>query len=583
MKAELYHKTGLIPIFDYSSCVIKSDHLVPKELCDVLRNAVHVLEDVPDREKDWHPGTTHKVLDLVHPSLWPLIYGRSRVLLDKRIGVLDALDYCGTGTVVPKPSLIETPGPMDRWNNETEIVAVSQKFQWLPCDVVLDGQSAKIDSYINNLHPVNHANLYPIIEKFIEKSLAAWDVIYRWPKEFETQRLTTRNAEAQCGATNICNWDCQPWNRPAEEGEDLDADEPFQPGYYDSERFKRDHAWFTRTHPIELPEPVPGAAHHVRLSASDVKSSGFFNGASRIQVIVKLANIHLTPEDPEYKFEASKELADFYAAEPPESLDQGSDASSFHEVPSEGSSTPSDVSSTNRPPSLNLSDYHSIYADNDTSEYEGGSWHTEGMLNERICATALYYYDSENVSDCDLDFRTLANREELSTHLNYRQSSHHPISQIFAIPNVNRDALQYIGGVRTTNTPATGDDDTRAVFFPNLLQHKVSHFRLADPTRPGHRKILALFLVDPAVPVISTANVPPQQRDWWDCDKPIGEVLANRLPAELAKMVTDEITEFPIGTEEAKRIRLELMEERSAGQDKTEEGLSWRDWNFCEH
>ena len=34
-----------------------------------------------------------------------------------------------------------------------------------------------------------------------------------------------------------------------------------------------------------------------------------------------------------------------------------------------------------------------------------GGWHVEGQLNERICATALYYLDSENISDNSLSFR----------------------------------------------------------------------------------------------------------------------------------------------------------------------------------
>ena len=40
--------------------------------------------------------------------------------------------------------------------------------------------------------------------------------------------------------------------------------------------------------------------------------------------------------------------------------------------------------------------------------------------------------------------------------------------------------------------------------FPNVVQHRVSPFRLADPTRPGHRKLLALFLVDPHIRILST-------------------------------------------------------------------------------
>ncbi|KAL1979846.1 hypothetical protein VTN96DRAFT_5054 [Rasamsonia emersonii] len=41
-------------------------------------------------------------------------------------------------------------------------------------------------------------------------------------------------------------------------------------------------------------------------------------------------------------------------------------------------------------------------------EYEGGSWHVEGQLNEHICATALYYYSNENITPSTLSFRQRA-------------------------------------------------------------------------------------------------------------------------------------------------------------------------------
>ena len=50
--------------------------------------------------------------------------------------------------------------------------------------------------------------------------------------------------------------------------------------------------------------------------------------------------------------------------------------------------------------------------------------------------------------------------------------------------------------------------------WPNTLQHRVAPFELADRTKPGHRAIVVAFLVDPYSPVLSTAVVPPQQRNW---------------------------------------------------------------------
>ena len=37
--------------------------------------------------------------------------------------------------------------------------------------------------------------------------------------------------------------------------------------------------------------------------------------------------------------------------------------------------------------------------------YNGGAWHVEGMGNEAIVATAIYYYSQENVTPSTLSFR----------------------------------------------------------------------------------------------------------------------------------------------------------------------------------
>ena len=58
--------------------VWQSDALIDDELRSRLREAVRVLEDVPDAERDWHPGSDEQVLDLVHPSLFGLVRGVSR-------------------------------------------------------------------------------------------------------------------------------------------------------------------------------------------------------------------------------------------------------------------------------------------------------------------------------------------------------------------------------------------------------------------------------------------------------------------------------------------------------------------------
>ena len=100
----------------------------------------------------------------------------------------------------------------------------------------------------------------------------------------------------------------------------------------------------------------------------------------------------------------------------------------------------------------------------------------------------------------------------------------------------------------------------RCIAFPNIYQHLVSPFKLADPTRPGHRKIAVLFLVDPTIRVPSATDVGMQQADW--VRRELGETtLWLRLPVELR----DKVWEYaPVMTrEEAEKYRGELMKERT--------------------
>ena len=55
-----------------------SDRLIPDSLRQELLEGVAMLEDIPEWKKDWHPGSNMQVLDLVHPSLYPLTYGVTR-------------------------------------------------------------------------------------------------------------------------------------------------------------------------------------------------------------------------------------------------------------------------------------------------------------------------------------------------------------------------------------------------------------------------------------------------------------------------------------------------------------------------
>ncbi|KAL9104294.1 MAG: hypothetical protein Q9163_000735 [Psora crenata] len=166
--------------------------------------------------------------------------------------------------------------------------------------------------------------------------------------------------------------------------------------------------------------------------------------------------------------------------------------------------------------------------------YKGGSWHVEGQANESICATALYYYDCDNISESLLAFRQQVQKLD-----------------VFEFPHVRNDfdAVETIlgfeeGGPSIQNLGKVVTREGRLLTFPNVMQHQVQPFRLADPTRPGYRKILALFLVDPNFRIISTANVPPQQKAGWV--EAINEDVRSRaIPQEIVDRIL-EVADFPI-------------------------------------
>ena len=113
----------------------------------------------------------------------------------------------------------------------------------------------------------------------------------------------------------------------------------------------------------------------------------------------------------------------------------------------------------------------------------------------------------------------------------------------------------------------------RCVAFPNLYQHQVQPFHLEDPTKPGHRKILVFFLVDPTQRVLSATDVAPQQREW------VTEAMHNagqnsalaKLPSELLMMISDE-NKGAMTRLEAEEYRKELMSERVVSVEESHWG-----------
>jgi len=78
-------------------------------------------------------------------------------------------------------------------------------------------------------------------------------------------------------------------------------------------------------------------------------------------------------------------------------------------------------------------------------------------------------------------------------------------------------------GERNQEIGSISTSEGRCIAFPNIYQHRVSPFELIDKTKPGHRKIVALFLVDPTLgqprpvnpnPIAPKADEEPTEDAW---------------------------------------------------------------------
>lgn len=121
-----------------------------------------MLENFPDNEKNWHPRSTKQVLDLVHPSLYCIVYKHTIA----REGYM-AQVCC------PSP---ESPSGSDP-DGGYAAAFLSEDFSWLPTNFSIspNGKAAKALAYINNLSPWKHAALYPVIEQIVACFVPMWE------------------------------------------------------------------------------------------------------------------------------------------------------------------------------------------------------------------------------------------------------------------------------------------------------------------------------------------------------------------------------------------------------------------------
>jgi hypothetical protein len=144
----------------------------------------------------------NQVLNLVHSSLFPLVYGKTRVLEIGTVDLRNCFDSAGQGKIAVADQRIEELSDLPSKHMLYGLDKKkfwSTKFQCLPCEAKFqdeDSEDVRITSYINNPHPIRHERLYKVVEKIVKASIKSWnEMISRSHHGCLALRIKTRGAE----------------------------------------------------------------------------------------------------------------------------------------------------------------------------------------------------------------------------------------------------------------------------------------------------------------------------------------------------------------------------------------------------
>jgi hypothetical protein len=687
-KAKLFRTTKHIAIFDSASCLVKSDVLVSPKLLEKLQVQVEPLvtevramqdwldshplpegtvsgsvdaggyyEDVPDAGSDEDgfsssdsglasdsnfprqppsgsikitrpkPPTNAQVLNLVDPSMFPLVYGKTRVLTDgSTVDLERALCSVGRGELASYQPLnlissVRLLNDMNllrrtfRGQINSRLYRWSDRFQWLPCEVAFAGQpgttDTKITSYINNLHPNFHKSMYTTIEKVISNSIKPWNEVvvfrdrYRKPPRIKTFGVS--------------------WVPPYPDwGYDL---EPLDLEKYAQDRYSRLYGY--QANPSTINSSIDLARFHGEYQEAQIKVLEFLSVPDPVFSEPGLPRgDQLNMERKGMKWAVDQKhdslKTHWLHPEPGAAFPYSEWRAGMAEdtiIPERrglrwgSSSKPQRDQRDLKPYSISLEDTFRqqglqvivkltsieltpdkpryTYSDTDLranrtvrlpcarcrpeqinhSRSEGhGEWCLDGMLNEHVVATTIVCLSSVNASPYTLFFQVEADLDGNDHH--YKPAEFDELAAMYEIwpPSAlggdggGGPALQMLGRVSIPQG--------RLLAVPAAVRRRPGPVELLDHTTPGHVRLLELHLVDPYYRVCSTRNVPPQQHEWWAAAGADRIDWARRgVSQEVVNEIGWEIGEWPIGTAEAAGLREERLMEEALRREAAEAGV----------
>ncbi|KAJ5160954.1 uncharacterized protein N7482_007958 [Penicillium canariense] len=545
-KARTWQATGRLLVFDSSSAVCQSNELGVS------------LEDIQKQVTQLGPQINN-YSPLVDPFLYPLAYARSPVLSSGGEVPLHDL-WCSTGEVdkgLPLHPFNQLQFPFDHLRRRIPLdrqpgyggpeSCYSNHFQWLPFEVTFssnDPLDVSITSYVNNLHPQNHRNLYAHLEDLVARSVSSWNEVLfygnsrgRHPPRILTygchihnymeERKIFRDIVPLLNWRGICDTH-EDWQKLCDNAREyISGPEPpkwqqaeprsgrspnlldeLTPEQWENPRLvsqltrskRARRAWFNHPEPgvsfsyeqwkegkftgrAIIPQRVgkfPDPLHH---QYTPVRLQDTFREQG-LQVVVEIFNIELTPESPTYSGEAH--------------------------------------------------------------------FHIEGLRNDRIAATSLFVVETKNITEPRISFQheDKVHASELECKVPNTLANVLDIDSFKLFEEQAPEALHTFGSVPLTKG--------HLLSWPNTFRSKQESFRLADPSQPGNLTGIKLRLVDPHYRICSTRNVPPQQHDWWATSAQQAAHLDRRLPAELVQLVMNQTEQWPVSRAKAERLCQEL-------------------------
>ncbi|KAJ3118951.1 hypothetical protein HDU96_005188 [Phlyctochytrium bullatum] len=294
-----------------------SDTVVEEELVEELARDLSTAEQEALHSQRWHPGSENITLDIFHPSNYCMAYGKTRIAETPHALFGDKTFTFPKEVYSISAAEDDNFFPPDDWDSKQD---VSESFQWLPSEFeVADNGKITIRSYINNLHPRRHKEAYHTIAKVFGKMVPMFEMALGTLERLSPHRITFNEYLNPDIDELIQSW-CEkleeletrdervefvktiPIDRPVD---DVDWDALTFDEEFDLESFLYSHGWYTDEYEEPCPLrpftlPFPPFESFKEEMKEQLENRLMPLRGRQLQVIVKAASIHLTPENPRY-------------------------------------------------------------------------------------------------------------------------------------------------------------------------------------------------------------------------------------------------------------------------------------------